>query len=119
MKKGDTVYAAINTRLGYRVIPGVILNTDGHSVTSVGYPIYALDPETDDRAGKGYWSPGAGGEPIVWMDRPDAAVTACREHIIAKHTAAAKKDCDRLAKAVFAGELPAGFTKPERAAVYG
>lgn len=119
MKKNDTVYAAVHTRSGWRVIPGVILNTDGHSVTSVAYPIYAIDPENQDRAGKGYWSPGAGGDPIVWMDSPEQAVTAAREHIIAKHTAAATKECAGLAKAVYAGELPHGFVKADRVAVYG
>ena len=119
MKKNDVVYAAVHTRSGWRVIPGVILNTDGHSITSVSYPIHALDPENPDRHAKGYWSPGAGGEPIVWVDDPDKAVTAAREHIIARHTAAATKECEKLSRAVFAGELPHGFVKADRQALYG
>lgn len=131
MTKNDVVYAAVKTVHGYRVIPGVVLNTNGYDVTAVQYPLLALAPDserttwsnqygrqtTSDSLAKGYWSPGCGGEPWLWRATAELAVVALREHIIAKHTAAAQRDCAELSKAVDTGPLPEGFVK--RQVAYG
>lgn len=114
VKKGDAVYAVVKplSGPGYRMIPGVVLGMRGDEPEQVQYPATAIDPNHDDRNGKGYWSPGSGGEPWLWRATQAEAMAALRDYIIAKHTAAAKRECEQLARAVDAGPLPAGFVKP-------